>query len=674
MTSLFESVLRISIEAALLVLLVLGARLIVSRRPGVMLTVLYVLIAVRLAVPLAISSPLSIQNIVQQAPIEMINSFPAHEAASDAADSLPEMEFVNSSYTPVQPSQENHTMSDNSTLSPAAAQPSAMPLSAMDIAAIIWITGMAVFAGAMLTGNLLFMRRIKRNRAYESPAFTALLTECKKMLHLNKNIRAVCATETGTAAVYGVFRPVLLISPSSFEALTEAQQRHVLLHELSHIRRRDNLVCAGATVLNVIHWFNPLVWIVFALMRRDIEVQCDAHVFRGLPGAERADYAGTLLKLAGPVQTPRLAPALFISKANIKRRIVMVIKHRNKSALFTVIALILTVVVAVTGCTTAVDQTNEVTSPEPTESARVEEMTATPPPVESESVMPIAEPELMASFTVNNSKHDNVNQMENIRIAADLLNGIVIRPGETISLNELLGPRNRTAAEAVGWKDAAGITGDAFALQVGGGVSAVSTALYNAAIRAELEIVEMVHHTIPPDYIDAGLDATVSTAGPDLKIKNPYDTDVTIKAELDEVLLTVSVYGPPMNYTIDFHSEKATTDAELPEIRYVYNTDTTPDGTKIAPGESYEFCRPRVGQTVNVYKTRYDLDGNEIDTTLYEKIIYRPFIGIVYVNGPDPNSGSASSGSSETAAEPAPTPTPKPTSAPSSELGSEAKQ
>lgn len=673
MTSLFESVLRISIETALLVLLVLGARLIVSRRPGVMLTVLYVLIAVRLAVPLAISSPLSIQNIVQQAPIEMTNSFSAYEAASDAADTLPEMVFENSSYTPVQPSQEIHTMSDNSTLSPATAQPSAMPLSAMDIAAIIWITGMAVFAGAMLTGNLLFRRRIKRNRAYESPAFTALLTECKKMLHLNKNICAICATETGTAAVYGVFRPVLLISPSSFEALTEAQQRHVLLHELSHIRRRDNLVCAGATVLNIIHWFNPLVWVVFALMRRDIEVQCDAHVFRGLPSAERADYAGTLLKLAGPVQTPRLAPALFISKANIKRRIVMVVKHRNKSALFTVIALILTVVVAVTGCTTAVDQTNEITNPEPTESARVEEMTATPPPVESEPVMPITEPELMSSFTIDNSKHDSANRMENIKLAADMLNDTIIKPGEELSLNSLLGPRDAQAAKTVGWKEAAGITDGAFTMQIGGGVCAVSTALYNAAIRAELEIVEFKPCTVPYDLVDGGLDVTVSTSGPDLKIKNPYDTYVTIEAKLDDVLLTVSIYGPPMDYTVDFHSEKAAADEEPSETRFVYNS-SAPDGTKIAPGESYEFRKPRVGQTFNVYKTRHDLDGNEIDTTLYQEVTYRPINGIVYVNGPDPNSGSASSGSSETAAEPAPAPTPEPTSAPSSETGSEAKQ
>jgi beta-lactamase regulating signal transducer with metallopeptidase domain/vancomycin resistance protein YoaR len=739
MTALFESVLRISIEAALLVLLVLGARLIISRRPGFMLTVLYVLIAVRLAVPLAISSPLSIQNIwnVRHAPIETTDSNPATNAVSDAAGNSPAAISENSSYTATQLSQENHAFSDNSTSSPASAQQVNTPLSALDISAIIWIAGMAVFAGAMFTGNALFMRRIKRNREYDSPAFAALLTECKQTLHLKRNIRTVRASETGTAAVYGVFRPVLLISPSSFEALTEAQQRHVLLHELSHVRRRDNLVCAGATMLNVIHWFNPLVWIVFALMRRDIEVQCDAHVFRGLPSIERAKYAGTLLKLAGPMQTPRLAPALFISKANIKRRIVMVVKHRKRSALFTAIAMLLTVTVAVTGCTTAMKPTAEEIST--TEPPQIQKTNATEIPdnyqpigtyrldysqcadnkaivsniekavsmlngivfpvgeeipllnelgpittengwqnaswsswktvsdtnllitqedidniigsakemqigggidlvaiaicaaassaelsisagwagetgdiltdgyfnlqnekykddvylsVSTENSQTVAEfygigetePELMASFTLDNRDHISANRMVNIKIAADMINGIIIKPGEEISLNSLLGPRDAETAKIAGWQEAAGFISGGFGMQFGGGVCAVSTALYNAAIRAELEIVEFKHCTVPYDLVDGGLDVTVSTTGPDLKISNPYDCDVTIEATLDDVLLTVNIYGPPMDYTVDFHSEIGDANKEAPEMMYVYDTEIAPDGTKIAPG------------------------------------------------------------------------------------------
>lgn len=781
MTSVFESVLRISTEAAVLALLVLGARLIVGRRPGLMLTILYALIAIRLIVPFTVSSPLSVHNLWNEsqtqieAAINSSNVDAATEPKSSAHGTTPKGD----------PAHTEAVLTDVAS-SDIALFPDAktVPLTALEIAALVWVAGMIVMIFAILTGNALFMRRIRRNRAYTAPEFFTMLAQCRQTLGLKRNVRAICASETGTAAVYGVFRPVLLISPASFETLTDAQKRHVLLHELSHIRRRDTLLCAGATILNIVHWFNPLVWLVFALMRRDIEVQCDAHVFRGLPGSERGDYAGTLLRLAGPIHTTALAPALFISRANIKRRIVMIVKHRRKSVLFSAVALLLTVLVAVTGCTTAVDVSAEPSAeaaPEVTpafisgddkllgsytmdysicadDTARVNNIKKAaallngmvfPPDTDfnlTDKLLPLtvengwlnapwtswetttmevasagsikttiesakssqdmqvgggielvllairiaaddiglsylsewqddsnqitdgdfmlkneaysdvilsvstqsnaltvsfygtekptealAKPDLMSSFTVDNSQHDNAERMDNIQKAADMINGTVIKPDETISVNDILGPRS----VSTGWKAAPGITGGAYVSEIGGGVCAISSALYNAAIRAELEIPDVTHHSIPLDYIDGGLDATISTGSPDLKIKNPYDSDVRIEAKLEDKKLIVSVYGPHRDYTVDFGSGSKKSD-ELPATEYYYNAATTPDGTEIAPGQSVEYRAARSGITYTVYKTRYDLDGNKIDSIVFEEVTYQGYTGQVYVNGPDP--------------------------------------
>ncbi len=836
MTSFFESVLRISAEAAVLALLVLAARLIVGRRPGVMLTVLYALIAVRLIVPVAISSPLSVHNLWSEPQTQLAAVFDDTEPGIAEGIQTPLLADTDEAQKPVSESAsatqkpQSDTVSDNTVMSSAAqTRASAVPLSALDIATLIWVAGMIAFSGVMLTGNALFMRRIRRNRNYDAPEFMALLNECRQSLGLKRNVRAICASETGTAAVYGVFRPVLLISPSSFETLTDAQKRHVLLHELAHIRRGDTLICAGATVLNILHWFNPLVWVVFALMRRDIEVQCDAHVFRGLPGSERSDYAGTLLKLAGPVQTPTLAPALFISKANIKRRIVMVVKHRRKSVLFSAVALLLTVLVAVTGCTTAVDVSAESSpsavvgvAPEATpapipadykllgsytfdysayadDTARVSNIkkaaalldgNVLPPHTDlnlTDKLLPLtvengwlnapwtsweitamessnegmktviesakssedrqvgggielvmlairiaaddiglsyqsswsddgsnlitegsfdlkneshsdvilsisaennavtasfygtekpaealAKPVLMSSFTIDNSPppHNRDSRMTNIQIAADIINGTVIKPGETFSLNDALGPRNEETAKTVGWTLGSGIKDGSYTSNIGGGITAVSTALYNATIRAELNVVDITHCAIPYDLVDGGLDATVSTGGPDLKIENPYEDDVTIETKLEGAKLIISVYGPPMRYTVDFGSSKIQA-IELPETEYYYNTTTTPDGTKIPPGQSVKYRAPRSGITCNVYKTRYDLDGNKIDSVIFEEVTYRGYTGQIYVNAPDPNGVSISMDDSLAEAVSAslngPKPTPKPSAAISDE-------
>lgn len=629
MTALFESVLRISAEAAVLSLLALGARFVVGRRPGAMLAVLYMLIAVRLAVPFAIHSPLSVYNIVPRPEIAMVSDSMADPGAAGAA-----LEDA-SDYGAA----DNASASTAANTAPGTASapdaPKASPLTASDAAALLWAAGMLVFSGVMLTDNARLRRRLLRNRDYDAPGFAALLNECRQTLGLKKPVRAVCASETGTAAVYGVFRPLLLISPASFETLTTAQQRYVLLHELSHIRRRDTLACAAATALNIVHWFNPLVWLVFALMRRDIEVLCDAHVFRSLPGSERGDYARTLLQLAGPVQTPKLAPALFISKANVKRRIVMVLKNRTKSALFTAVALLLTTAVAVTGCTAAMEQAAE---PEAVEasytisSAPAEaSYTVSSAPIPSPTPQPAATPVLMAAFTIDDALSRRNWCSANVQKAAELLGGTVIRPGETLSLNAVLGPRTVGA----GWQEGAGIEDGVYMVSADGGVCIVATALYNAAIRAELDITEATHPSVPADYVDAGLDATISTNGPDLKLTNPYDSDVTIEAALEGSLLTVSVYGPARDHTVDFSSERQA-GTETPETVYHYNTTEAPDGTKLAKGTTYVYRRPRAGVVAQVYKTTYDADGQLIQRELFAKVTYRSYSGIYYVNGPEP--------------------------------------
>ncbi len=652
MSNIFVWILRISAEAAILAVLILGARAIIARRPGIWLTLLYALIALRLIVPFTVSSPLSVQNIwpIQSAQIVLDQNTESVRIALDydavSASEGTEESFKAPVTQPVyEPANDANSTANVSNLKPdvtgSAQQAAAKQVPLLEIGVCIWIAGMVILSGIILTGNVAFRRRLRHNRDYDDPQFTKLLAECRAALGLKKKIRAIRASEAGTAAVYGILRPMLLISPQAFEALNTAQKRHVLMHELSHIRRLDTLVCTMATVLNIIHWFNPLLWIVFALMRRDIEVQCDAYIFRTMPATERTDYAGTLLTLAGPVQTPKLAPALFISKASVKRRIVMVVRHKKKSGLFTAVALLLTLLVAVTGCTTAMDYTAADNAPLP--ETQVNPAEQTPPAAPSETATadgvtvtpastPAKEPELMATFTVDNSNHNNANRMYNVQKAADLINGLVIKPGETISLNDILGPRK----VATGWKEAAGIEGNAYVAEPGGGVCAVSSAIYNAAIRAELDIVEVKQHSIPADYIDPGLDASISTGSPDLKIKNSYGSDVTIETVLEDMLLTVNIYGPPLGYTVDFRSEKAGT-GETPETQYIYNTETAPDGTVIPPGKSLQYRAATPEKTFDIYKTQYDLDGNEINTLIYAKITYGPVTGIIYVNGPDPN-------------------------------------
>jgi vancomycin resistance protein YoaR len=219
----------------------------------------------------------------------------------------------------------------------------------------------------------------------------------------------------------------------------------------------------------------------------------------------------------------------------------------------------------------------------------------------------------------------------NIEKALGMLNSSVIKPGEQLSLNKVLGERSA----ANGWKEGYAIVNGAYTKHYGTGVSAVATALYNAALRAELKINDIAHAAIKSYYVPGGLDATISSAGPDLVIENSYDSDITIEAKVtDDKYIDIYIYGPELGYTVDFFSEGNI--GEAPPQKYVYNKTVTPDSTKIAKGDAYEWCKSRGEETYKIYKVIKkpgDLLG---ETTLYETYTYRPLQGYTYVNGPDP--------------------------------------
>lgn len=114
------------------------------------------------------------------------------------------------------------------------------------------------------------------------------------------------------------------------------------------------------------------------------------------------------------------------------------------------------------------------------------------------------------------SQSDDDERAENLRLAAEAINGYVIEPGATFSFNEVVGD---TTAER-GYKEAPVLYSSGLGSSDGGGICQVSTALYIAAVKADLEIVERHPHSVPSDYAPIGLDATIVYGSRDLRIKS----------------------------------------------------------------------------------------------------------------------------------------------------------
>jgi len=147
-------------------------------------------------------------------------------------------------------------------------------------------------------------------------------------------------------------------------------------------------------------------------------------------------------------------------------------------------------------------------------------------------------PRLIAQFKAE-LKNPFYGEMNNVKLAAESLKGTVVRPGEVFSQNETLGPYT----EEKGYQVGPMFVGTRLTESIGGGVCKIATLLYNAAILANLEIVERHHHSMPVTYVSPGQDATVAYGVKDLKFRNTTQDNILIWAGTEGNVAYIAFYG-----------------------------------------------------------------------------------------------------------------------------------
>ncbi len=206
----------------------------------------------------------------------------------------------------------------------------------------------------------------------------------------------------------------------------------------------------------------------------------------------------------------------------------------------------------------------------------------------------------------------NSDRNRNIQLATAEFNGMRVEPGETVSFNKTTGERT----EAKGYRAAGAYSGGVLVQEPGGGVCQVSTTLYNAAVKADLEIIERSPHSRVSDYVPIGLDAAVNWPSQDLKFKNTSDYPIFIVAEFADQKLTFKIYGKQLDdgMYIKLDSEKTET-IPAKEGVDVRNDPTLPVGT-------IKEEKARDGSRAISYKIYYDKNDNEIKREVLAKSTY----------------------------------------------------
>ena len=244
-------------------------------------------------------------------------------------------------------------------------------------------------------------------------------------------------------------------------------------------------------------------------------------------------------------------------------------------------------------------------------------VTITKPKISKEEMAQYLFRDKLGSCTTNVS--GSANRKHNVALAAKSCNGIVLNPGEVFSYNDTLG--QRTAAN--GYLPAGAYVNGKTVEEYGGGICQISSTVYLATLRSNLEIVSRTNHMFYPGYIPFGMDATVGWGGPDFKVRNNTDYPIKLVVTYSGGKAACTIYG---------------TNLEGTSVKMEYNILSTTayetvekEDSSLAPGTSKEEQNGYTGYKVATYRCVYDKNGNLLSRTLEANSTYKSRNRIVLV-------------------------------------------
>ena len=227
-------------------------------------------------------------------------------------------------------------------------------------------------------------------------------------------------------------------------------------------------------------------------------------------------------------------------------------------------------------------------------------------------------PDLLSQFSTSFTS-SGYNRSNNIILSSAKLNCLVLMPGEEFSYNQAVGQRTKAA----GFRKAGAYSNGKVVQEVGGGICQVSSTLYNAVLRANLEIVDRSNHMFEVGYVPIGTDATVSWGAPDFKFKNSRSYPIKIVTSSSNRKCVVKFYGlkESEEYDIEIVSYRT---GSVP-YRTTYTTDSS-----LAAGQQKVIQRGSNGAKSVAYRIRKK-NGQVISKELLSKDTYDPHNQIIAV-------------------------------------------
>ena len=304
MNELFLKIINMSISASWLVLAVLILRFVLKKAPKWINVLLWGIVAIRWICPFSFESPLSLIPSAETIPLNIgMDSTPTINSGISA---------INNAVNPI-------ISQSNTPMAGASINPLQITIGIYEY---IWIFGMIALALYTAISYWRLHRKVDTAVRYKDNIFQS------------ENV--------SSPFVFGIIKPRIYLP---FK-MNGQDLEHVVAHEHAHIRRKDHWWKPFGFLLLTIHWFNPLMWMAYVLLCRDIELACDEKVIKELGNEQRGDYTQALVACSVNRRMIAACPLTF-GEVGVKERVKSVMNYKKPALWVIIIAVIVCVGVAV---------------------------------------------------------------------------------------------------------------------------------------------------------------------------------------------------------------------------------------------------------------------------------------------------------------------------------------
>ena len=336
MGGVFSKVLNMSIAASWLILAVIALRLLLRKAPKWIRCILWGIVAIRLICPVSFESTLSLVPNAEDIASAMVR-FSGESMAADGGPTI---------VSPIEIGGGASMDARSDGIGggvPVAVRPDGTVPSGHSLAAesranlpYLWIE----------TGGILWMIGLGSLLGYALIDYLRLRGSVSEAILLRDNIWI--GDRVPSPFILGMFRPRIYLSSSA----EESQMGYMLAHEQAHIRRGDHWWKLLGYLLLAVYWFNPLSWVAYILLSRDMELACDEKVIRGLDEAEKKSYLFALLNCSTQRRMVLACPPAF-GEVGVKQRVNAVLDYKKPGFWVVLVSVFLCLIVAVCFLTTS---------------------------------------------------------------------------------------------------------------------------------------------------------------------------------------------------------------------------------------------------------------------------------------------------------------------------------